>query len=220
MSYVLGTDLSRYQKRDLDWPAIWAKGVRFVYLKATEGAGYVNPNFDPHFAGALSVEAHRGPYHYFQPGIDPWAQAQHFFDVAGNRGPCLPPVIDFETFGPLSKEAAIVHTREFMMVTEDLWKRPCMVYTYPWLWSLMPVQVHGVGSVVDLFGSRDLWIAHYPLPGKTLIKPTVPFPWTKAGKTWRFWQFDGNKGMYLPHGVDADFNYFNGSEQELEALVC
>lgn len=41
---VRGIDVSHYQK-NIDWEKVANSGVDFVYIKATEGATYVDPMF-------------------------------------------------------------------------------------------------------------------------------------------------------------------------------
>ena len=45
--------------------------------------------------------------------------------------------------------------------------------------------------------------------------PKLPMPWQRAKVPYFLWQFDGNGGCTLPNGVDADFNVFAGSFEEL-----
>src|SRR5947208_11606667 len=50
---ILGHDVSSHQG-DVDWPAAWASGGRFVYVKATEGSGYTNPRFAQQYNGSYA----------------------------------------------------------------------------------------------------------------------------------------------------------------------
>jgi hypothetical protein len=69
-------------------------------------------------------------------------------------------------------------------------------------------------------GRRPLVLADYKYAGRwptddelAALKP--PPPWTQI----TFVQHDGNGGMKLPSGADADFECFLGTEDELRALA-
>lgn len=107
------------------------------------------------------------------------------------------------------------HCAEIVRLTG---KRPCL-YTYPWFWGAIRdgAAAYGfpAGGDVSWAADFDLWIAwyvggHWPTAGAS---PHIPKPWT----TWRFWQFDGNGGLRLPSGMDADFCVFNGDADALNA---
>ena len=48
---VLGLDVGSYQG-NVDWPAVSRNGGTFVYVKATEGVTYTNPNFAQQYNGS------------------------------------------------------------------------------------------------------------------------------------------------------------------------
>lgn len=86
-----------------------------------------------------------------------------------------------------------------------------VIYTYLWWWDAL-----SKGSDTSWAAAYDLWMAWYvkswPSPGQS---PKLPAPW----KTWRFWQWDGDGGLRLPNGCDADFCVFNGDEDALKAFA-
>lgn len=47
--------------------------------------------------------------------------------------------------------------------------------------------------------------------------PQIPNAWAQA--EWTFWQCDGNGGRRFPGGIDADFDVFNGSEDDLRQFL-
>lgn len=204
---TLGIDVSAAQGPNLDWRSIAASGVRYAFIKATEGQGYVDPCWDRNAAEAKRCGLLIGAYHYFWPNRDADDQAEHFFKVAGSR--CdLPPAVDWETNKGMDPSSSIYRAYRMVNATEALWKRGALVYSYPSFIKSLD-QDKGVGAVEKLkwreFMSRDLWIAHYG------VSVPYAYPW----KTWRFWQYDGNGGRTTPQGIDADFNYFNGTYEQL-----
>src|SRR5437899_8690658 len=56
----LGTDVSGYQPAIIDWTTVKNAGVKFGWTKATEGTGYVNPNFVSQINGATSIGIYMG----------------------------------------------------------------------------------------------------------------------------------------------------------------
>jgi lysozyme len=73
-------DTSHWQGA-IDWPAVAASGVAFAFIKATEGARFVDPLFATNRKAALAAGLMVVPYHFVQPG-DPMAQATHFITTA------------------------------------------------------------------------------------------------------------------------------------------
>lgn len=70
------------------------------------------------------------------------------------------------------------------------------------------------------FAKRPLWLADYKYQSRWVTRAEIATvkpepPWDKI----TICQFDGNGGLRLPNGVDADFNMFVGSDEDFEALV-
>jgi len=98
---VYGIDVSHYQA-NVDFNSVKAKGVEFVYIKATEGTSefpismsdpkqltngpqaYKDPTFSSKYSAATSAGLIRGAYHFAQPGSSSGAaQATYFFNNGG-----------------------------------------------------------------------------------------------------------------------------------------
>lgn len=198
--------------------------VRFCVAKCKQG----NDGKDPTFAANMRAGADHGiimgGYHfaYPLPHLDPKVQAQGFFEASGGHG-CvageLPPFLDAEWPEPTTWAKWGCNPRQI-----SDWLAGCsehmhtlfgtkpVLYTYPWWWASI-----SKGVDVSWAAEYPLWIASYPGGGwpKEGAKPALPKPWTN----WTFWQFDGNGGLRLPNGVDADFNVFNGDEAALRAFT-
>jgi lysozyme len=56
---VRGIDVSHYQG-DIHWDAVAAANIRFAYIKATEGADYIDPSFQQNWDGASAAHVARG----------------------------------------------------------------------------------------------------------------------------------------------------------------
>jgi lysozyme len=133
---IRGVDVSHHQG-EIDWEAVAGDGVRFAYLKATEGTTFTDPRYADNRAGALAAGLSVGGYHYFSlctPGAD---QGAHFADalgdVSGRRH--LPPVVDLELAGscptPPPPDALLAEVRAFIHVVEERTGREVAVYSFP-----------------------------------------------------------------------------------------
>lgn len=98
-SSVLGFDISHYQS-SVDFSSAYNDGgLRFVYIKATEGTTYKDPAFSSHYTGATNAGFIRGGYH-FASGTGDGSQEANFFLANGggwsNDGRTLPGMLDLE----------------------------------------------------------------------------------------------------------------------------
>jgi hypothetical protein len=98
-------------------------------------------------------------------------------------------------------------------------RRP-VIYTGSWYWGNKP----GDGSFCEgmdseIVASCPLHLAAYPRKSNVGtrytdavaevcagIMPAIPLPWAKRCLQPLLWQFDGDKGLVLPSGVDVDVN--------------
>jgi lysozyme len=206
---VLGIDVSHYQG-NIPWDAVAASGVRFAIIKASEGLIGVDPMFEKNLAGAKAAGLLTGAYHFVNPARPGEASAVHFWNVVKGRTD-LPPFMDFEHSRGVGADDTVHQASRFAQKTDELWGRPCAVYTYPSYWKgIWDGKLHHVQRWrMSELAKRDLWIAHYT---KSPNGPTVPNPFENG---WKIWQWDGDGGQRLPNGADCDFNWFNGSYESL-----
>ena len=100
-----GLDVSSWQG-NVDWNAVAAAGARFAYVKATEGATYVNPYFPQQYGGAYQVGLVRGAYHFALPDRSSGAAQADWFAAHGGAwsadNQTLPGALDIEynPYGP------------------------------------------------------------------------------------------------------------------------
>ena len=96
---ALGCDISAYQGV-VDWPAVAASGRDFVYIKATEGVGYINPDLDAQYQGAIAAGLKVGLYAFADVTKGAAANADFFATQVNRLGATaghLPPCLDLET---------------------------------------------------------------------------------------------------------------------------
>jgi lysozyme len=93
---VKGVDVSHYQG-EISWRVIKdSANVKFVYIKATEGSTYRDPDFSKNWAGALNNGISPGAYHFFVSTSSGADQAKNFIATVPKKKGEMPPAIDIE----------------------------------------------------------------------------------------------------------------------------
>ena len=174
-----GPDVSSYQHPNgasINWTKVAAAGHEFAIVKATEGTSYVNKYFAADYAGIRNAGMVRGSYHFAHPAypVAKTALAQAKFYVAHlgatNTTKTLPPALDLEVDGGLSRTALITWAQSFLLDVRNLTGRTPMIYTYPWFWRV------ALGDAPAL-NRYPLWMAAYhgttPDAGATLWQYTA-----------------------------------------------
>lgn len=181
-----GLDVSNYQG-SIDWTKVAKAGYRFAFGKATEGTSYNDTTYTVNRNGSEAAGLVFGAYHFARPSGTSFAaatasaitQANHFLAVAQPQPDELPPVLDLEKTGNLSKPLLLGWTLAWLGQIYARTGVAPFVYTSPLFWK---------GSLGDstaaAAGGTGLWVAHWTSNGK----PTVPAQnWD--GNGWRFWQW-------------------------------
>jgi lysozyme len=198
LASVEGIDVSGHQG-NVDWPAQWNAGRRFVWAKATEGTGYTNPYFAQQYNGSFNQGFIRGAYHFALPGNSSGAaQANYFSDHGGGwsgDGKTLPGALDMEynpygaTCYGLSQASMTSWIRAFSDTYKARWNKYPAIYTSTSWWNQC------VGAS---FGTTNpLWVARYASGVGAL-----PVGWG----TYTVWQYSSSP---------IDQNTFNGAYDRL-----
>lgn len=204
MSYTPGIDVS-YWEAGIDWKKVRGEGIRFMFAKATEGEGYVDPTFDDNWRGAKTVGILRGAYHFFHPNMNPSKQADRFIQVvkAMNDLGELPPALDLEVSDNQPNPIIIERAKVWLdRVQQGLGKRPILYSSPGFLKSNFVVP----GGGPPLWATEyALWIANYGVN-----QPYLPKGWMK----WTFWQHS-ETGKVKGINAAVDLDWFNGTVEEL-----
>ncbi|MEO7260819.1 MAG: GH25 family lysozyme [Jatrophihabitantaceae bacterium] len=202
-----GMDVSSVQG-NVGWQAVYNNGARFAYVKATEGASYVNPYFAQQYNGSYNVGMTRGAYHNARPDSSAGAsQADYFLSHGGGwsgDGRTLPPALVLQP-GPsvicygLSPAAMISWIAAFSTTMHTRTAKYPMIYTSLDWWNAC------TGDSSAFAATNPFWIPRYG------ASPPAPIPAGSA--TWTIWQ-SASAGL-LPGGQDR----FNGSSFQLRALA-
>jgi GH25 family lysozyme M1 (1,4-beta-N-acetylmuramidase) len=205
---VLGLDVSGHQP-SINWSKVKADGAQFAYVKATEGNGYVNPDFASQYGGSYDAGLIRGAYHFALPNVSSGSvQASYFVANGGSwtdDGRTLPGALDIEAnphgaacYG-LSHTAMVSWIASFVDSYHSLTSRWPVIYTAVGWWTKCTAGYAG-------FASDDpLWTPDYfGAPG------SLPGGWA----SYTFWQ-SANHGTF-----PGDQDIFNGSLSGLLALAA
>jgi lysozyme len=232
MRYILGVDVSSVQGT-IQWSRLASVGVRFAWVKCTQGNDGADPRYRPNVDGARAVGIYVGAYHFAYnlparvrgDGRTPQEEARRFFFISGGVGRAfgeLPPAIDAEwpnvgEWGKWGCSAQQISEwqRVFAEEVAQLWGRAPVLYTYPFWWRVL-----AASADVSWAATYPLWIANYKgidqeFPPEE-AKPYVPPPWDM----WTFWQWSADKGRRLPGCLtDIDRNVFAGTIEDLRELA-
>lgn len=124
-----GIDVSSYQK-DIDWDAVCNdKKIRFVYVKATEGATYTSPHFRYNIENARKHGLKVGSYHFLRTTSSLRSQFENFTRAVKPEEQDLVPLIDIEQRGNWTPKQIVDSLDVFIkMVSKHYNCRP-MIYT-------------------------------------------------------------------------------------------
>ena len=200
-SYLPGIDVSRWQGT-IDWGQVAGDGVRFVFMKATDGTTIVDPTYETNLAGARANGIRVGTYHFARPdgsANDAQLEARWFVENATITAGSLPPVLDIEVDGGLGASALTDWALDWLEEVRALTGVRALVYTSPNGWK---ERFGNTTRVAD--AGYDLWIAHW-----TSGDPVLPASgW--GGRGWQVWQYT-DCGRVAGIGGCVDRDWFNGT---------
>ncbi|KAL4932535.1 putative secreted glycosyl hydrolase [Aspergillus undulatus] len=192
----------------VNYNAAAAKGVEFVYVKATEGLHHHNLRFASQTRGAVKAGLFHGAVHFALASKSSGAeQAEFFINHGGNwtaDGKTLPGVLEMEgnIAGKLCHGMNSTEITDWMADFSNTYKkhtgRPPMLFLSKKWWTQC------AGDDGSLAKEHPLWLANWNDETGDL-----PVGWEKA----HFWQYSG----FSSHGGEADV--FLGSLQELRRFA-
>ncbi|KAB1144426.1 lysozyme [Streptomyces luteolifulvus] len=202
-----GVDVSSHQGT-VAWPSLWSSGVRWAYVKATEGTYYRNPYFNAQYNGSYNVGMIRGAYHFATPDTTPGStQANYFVDHGGTwqrDGKTLPGVLDIEwnPYGAAcygkTQSGMVSWIRSFLNQYKARTGRAAVIYTATSWWTQCTGNYGGFGSV------NPLWIARYA---------STPGPLPAGWSFYTMWQYTSSGPIV------GDHDKFNGALDRVQALA-
>ncbi|MGN1205853.1 MAG: glycoside hydrolase family 25 protein [Eubacterium sp.] len=201
---VKGIDVSHYQG-EIDWEKMKSYGMEFAYIKATEGSGYVDENFEENWREAEKAKLLCGAYHFFSFESEGKKQAEHFIKNVGDLKGRMIPVIDVEYYGKYAKmppdiEKMKKELQDMVKRLEEKYGRKPMIYcTY----SVYRRYIDGA------FDEVPLWIRN------------VYYPPEDLGRKWTLWQYTDKAQLDGYNGDEKaiDCNVFQGEKEQLQDYI-
>ncbi|MER5464532.1 lysozyme [Streptomyces sp. NPDC002668] len=202
-----GVDVSSHQG-NVDWTALWSSGVKWAYVKATEGNYYKNPYYAQQYGGSHNIGMIRGAYHFATPDTTTGtAQADFFVNNGGgwtSGGKTLPGVLDIE-WNPYgddcfdkTQSGMVTWIRDFLNRYKARTGRNAVIYTATSWWIQCTGNHSGFGK------TNPLWIPSYDTtPG------TLPAGWIYH----TMWQYTSSGPLV------GDRDRFNGAYDRVVALA-
>lgn len=198
---IKGIDISRYQG-DINWEYVKDDNIKFVFIKATEGSSYIDPNFNKNIEQAEKNNIPNSAYHFFSSQSDGKAQAENFIKTISPYELSFPPVLDFEISQKTTDKKIII--KEVKKFCEEI-KR---VYnTYPIIYATNESYNY---FIKDDFKDCKIWI-------RNLFKK----PLLKDNRDWLFWQYS-NRGKLKSinnYKTYVDLNVFNGTLEDFNNYI-
>lgn len=196
---VFGVDVSHYQG-DINWKKLEDQGVRFAFIKATEGSGHIDESVRDNLTNGAETDIKLSCYHFFSFDSPGETQADNFIASVGIDEIDMPPVVDIEYYGdkainkPSPAEAEEILSPLLQRLEEHYGKKP-IIYT------TLPVYLRYVRKN---YSDYPLWIRSVKFE-PDLIE-------------WKFWQYSDH-GLLKGYSGDEqyiDLNVYCGSEEEFE----
>ncbi|MBP7283645.1 MAG: lysozyme [Leptospiraceae bacterium] len=198
-----GIDISHYQGK-INWKNTKTQGIRFVYMKATQGINFQDKRFIYNWRETKKNKIPRGAYHFFDLCAKGILQAKNFIRTVPKDNEMLPPVVDLELFKncntPPERKDFLKELQDFVDKLETHYNKKPMLYV---IWDLY--EKYLTGEMKDY----PLWISD---PWEH-TEPALP-----EKRDWILWQYT-YEGRVKGISGYVDWNYFNGNETEFEKWI-
>lgn len=198
MPAAAGVDLSKWQG-DVDFARIKAAGMAYVFVKVSQGATGVDPQYARNIAGARAAGLIAGSYHFYTTDHDADAQFANLSAHLDLKAGDLPPVVDIEVLAQNSLPDLPAQLKRFLDAIESKYAVKPILYS-----GLSFAAQHLSG-----FGDYPLWLAEYT----SAPAPRLPAGWSH----WTFWQYSQSGSVAGVNGA-VDLDRFNGDLDALRAL--
>jgi lysozyme len=197
---VQGIDISKYQG-DIDWDRVREAGIRFAYLKVSEGGDHVDHRFYDNWEGAARAGMPRGAYHFMYWCRTASEQAVWFSQAVPQDSAQLPPVLDLEwnNHSPtcprkVSREDALAKARKLLEIMEYHTGKKPIIYT-------------------DITFHKDVLEGEFP-DYEFWLRSVAAEPHERFNdRPWTFWQYTATGRVPGIRG-DVDRNVYHGSDKD------
>lgn len=202
---VRGVDVSSYQG-EIDWDVLAEHGIRFAFIKATEGSSHVDLYAQKNMREAGKTGLAVGCYHFFSYDSTGKAQAEHFISVVPKEAVALPPVADVEFYGdkennPPEKSDVQRELTVFLETLEEHYGRKPVIYVTEKSYEMF---------LAGGFEEYDIW-----------VRNVITAPALADERDWTFWQYTNRAVLSGYQGEEKfiDLNVFAGTEKQFEVYI-
>jgi len=203
---VHGIDVSKFQG-DIDWNAVAGSGVKFAWIKATEGGDHADERFQANWTGAKAAGVPHGAYHFVYWCRPPMEEMTFFEQNAPVEDDALPPVLDVEATPTsrtchrhLTQDAAIADMQVMLNEMERHYGKRPIIYT--------TVDFYQAILADGAFMDYPIWVR------STKYHPSVKY----GARPWAFWQYQSDAHVD-GIGAKVDRNAFFGTREQWEAFL-
>ena len=185
---IYGIDVSHHQGK-IEWGKVkkWKnKKLDFVYIKATEGATYIDKTYKTNIKEAKENDFLVGSYHYFRTTSSIENQFQNFIKTIDKSEQDLIPLIDVEEKTNWTNKEFHKNFKAFLNMVENYFGQKPMIYT--------------VNSFYNLNLSGKYKEYHFLIGRYGENAPNM-----RDKTSWTVWQFsETGKVKGIPMDVDID----------------
>lgn len=187
---IIGLDVSSHQG-NINFYHVKKAGYDFVFIRATDGVDYQDPNYDSNLQQARQAGFTVGAYHFYETDDDPIAQANNFIKNSQLKSGDLAPVIDIEKLSNPQSNNFTADLTTFIKQLEKHYRTKPILYSNP----------NFANQYLSRFNQYPLWLADYD----NKAQPVLPSAWSY----WTFWQWT-DTGTVDGISVNVDLDKFNG----------
>jgi lysozyme len=194
---IRGIDVSHHQG-SVNWSQVRAGGIRFAYIKATEGADFRDAKFADHWRESGAAGIIHGAYHFFTLGTSGQSQAANFIAQVPADETALAPAIDLEFSG---------YNRDRRPSVDDFQRE---------LSAFWDAIVEHYGKVPVVYTASDFqkqYLRAMPIE-RLWIREVIFVP----ASGWTLWQFTPRGRVSGVQGF-VDLNVFRGGDVEFEKIT-
>ena len=194
---ITGIDISAHNGT-IDFARVAADSVKFVYIKASEGASFHDSAFETNYRGSTAAGMATGAYHFVRFDVNGTLQAMNLLGCLKGKTLQLPLAIDVEEHGnPETSTMSVVTRLQEMIDYIEEFGYPVIIYT----------NINGYHRFCKAyFENYPLWICRFAHPSDDI--------------DWTIWQYshwsevDGISGetdLNVFCSKQDDFNQWLGS---------
>lgn len=193
---IRGVDVSRHNGM-MNFDAMAADGIKFVFIKATEGGTHRDENFHMNYQKAVRAGLAVGAYHFFRFDVDGVVQALNFCKMVGDKPLPVGAVIDVEKHGNDESISPEIVSEQVAAMADYLSLKGHRVIIYT-------NKAGYYDYIYGHLGMYPLWICSFS---------EVPI-----NAEWTFWQYNHHGSVPGIRG-DVDENVFCGSASEWHTFL-